>query len=228
MTNNDQQHTRINKALLSKLERTSLNWFAMRMPAWVTPDFLTFFGFLGTLLIGISYYLTNKNEAFLWLASLGLVINWFGDSLDGTLARFRKIERPRYGFFIDHTIDGLGEVIIMLGIGLSPYVDFRIAMIALVGYLLLGNLVYILTYIRNEFRISYAGLSPTEVRLILILTNALVFIIGDVKINTSLGTYSVYDFVIIALIILLFSIYIVMTYTHATQLAKEEAQARLK
>ncbi len=222
MTQKEQKHTRVNKALLSTVERTTLAWLSKRMPSWVTPDKLTFFGFLGTLLIGISYYLTNQTPAFLWLASLGLVINWFGDSLDGTLARFRKIERPRYGFFIDHVIDGLGEVIIMIGIGLSPYVDFRIAMIALVGYLLLGNLVYILTYIRNEFRISFAGLSPTEVRLILILTNALVFFFGNAKFQTKFGLYSVYDFVIIVLIVLLFSIYLVMTYVNAKQIALEE------
>ena len=226
MTNKDQQHTRVNKALLAKLERSTLAWLSKRMPTWVTPDKLTFFGFLGTLLIGISYYLTNQNPAFLWLASLGLVINWFGDSLDGTLARFRKIERPRYGFFIDHVIDGLGEVIIMIGVGLSPYVDFRIAMVALVGYLLLGNLVYILTYVRNEFRISYAGLSPTEVRLILILTNAMVFFFGNAKVQTKFGIYSVYDFVIIALILLLFSIYVVMTFVNAKQIAQEEAITR--
>lgn len=226
MTNKDQQHTRVNKALLSKLERSSLAWFAKRMPAWVTPDKLTLLGFLGTILIGVSYFLTNQNPAFLWLANLGLIINWFGDSLDGTLARFRKIERPRYGFFIDHTIDGLGEVIIMLGVGLSPYVDFRIAMVALVGYLLLGNLVYITTYIRNEFRISYAGLSPTEVRLILILANVLVFFLGNTIIQTGLGLYSFYDFIIIALIVLLFGIYLWMLYTHAIQLMKEEEEAR--
>lgn len=228
MKNNEQQHVRVNKALLSTLERSTLAWLSKRMPAWVTPDKLTFLGFLGTLLIGVSYYLTNQNPAFLWLASLGLVINWFGDSLDGTLARFRKVERPRYGFFIDHVIDGLGEVIIMMGIGLSPYVDFRIAMIALVGYLLLGNLVYILTYVRNEFRISYAGLSPTEVRLILIVTNALVFFFGNPKIQTRIGLFSVYDFVIIALIMLLFSIYMVMTYVNARQIAKEEEKTRQK
>jgi phosphatidylglycerophosphate synthase len=220
----DQKHTRVNKALLSRLERSTLAWLSKKMPLWVSPDVLTFFGFLGTLLIGVSYYLTNQNPAFLWLASLGLVINWFGDSLDGTLARFRKIERPRYGFFIDHAIDGIGEVIIMVGIGLSPYVDFRIAMIALVGYLLLGNLVYILTYIRNEFRISYVGLGPTEVRLILIVTNALVFFLGNSHIQTRFGVYTGYDFVIIALAVLLYSIYIGVTYINGSQLAKLEGK----
>lgn len=93
------QHTRVNKILLGPIERPALSWLAQKMPAWVTPDKLTITGFLGTILVAVSYVLTNQNHAFLWLASLGLVINWFGDSLDGTLARYRKIERPQYGFF---------------------------------------------------------------------------------------------------------------------------------
>jgi len=108
-----QQHTRVNKILLGPLERPALAWLAKKMPAWVTPDTLTVTGFLGTILVAVSYVLTNQHHAFLWLASLGLVINWFGDSLDGTLARYRNIERPRYGFFVDHAMDGLGEVLVM-------------------------------------------------------------------------------------------------------------------
>ena len=100
MTQEVKKHTRVNKAFLSRFEQSTLAWFSKRMPPWVTPDLLTFFAFSGTLLIGVSYYLTNQNPAFLWLASLGLVINWFGDSLDGTLARFRKIERPNMVFLL--------------------------------------------------------------------------------------------------------------------------------
>lgn len=217
-----QQHTRVNKILLGPLERPALAWLAKKMPAWVTPDLLTATGFLGTILVTVSYILTNQQHAFLWLASLGLVINWFGDSLDGTLARFRKIERPRYGFFVDHAMDGLGEVLVMFGVALSPFVDFRLGLIALVGYMLMANLVYITTYVRGEFRISYIGLGPTEVRVILIITNMLVFFVGNPQIQTKFGTYTVYDFVILALAVLLYSIYIVMTYINARQLATIE------
>lgn len=216
------QHTRVNKILLGPLERPALSWLAKKMPGWVTPDMLTILAFLGTILVAASYVLTNQNKAFLWLASLGLVINWFGDSLDGTLARYRKIERPQYGFFVDHTMDGLGEVLMMFGIGLSPYVDFRLALIALVGYLLMGNLVYITTYVRGEFRISYIGLGPTEVRVILIITNIIVFFAGNLHVQTTFGSYTVYDFVILALTILLFSIYVVVTIINARQLAAIE------
>lgn len=220
------QHTRVNKMMLGFLERPALQWLAKRMPAWVTPDVLTSIGFFGTILISISYILTNQNPAFLWLASLGLVINWFGDSLDGTLARFRKIERPRYGFFVDHTTDALGEVLIMFGIAVSPYVDFRIAMIALVGYLLLSNLVYITTYVKGEFRISYIGLGPTEIRLILIITNAIVFFSGNTYVQTKLGNFTVYDFVLTALAVLLFSVVLVMTFVTSRQIAEEEKNDR--
>ena len=220
------EHTRVNKILLGPLERPALAWLAKKMPSWVTPDVLTMTGFAATLLIAASYILAQRSAGFLWLASLGIVLNWFGDSLDGTLARHRKIERPRYGFFIDHTMDGLGEVIVMIGIGLSPYVDFRIAMIALVGYMLMANLVYILTYVSGEFRISYIGLGPTEVRLILIITNILIFFLGNPTVTTRWGVYSVYNVVVIGLAVLLYSIYIVVTYINARALSKEEAKVR--
>lgn len=213
------KHERVNRILLGPLERPALAWLAKRMPGWVTPDLLTALGFFATILTAASYILTFRNPAFLWLASLGIILNWFGDSLDGTLARYRKIERPRYGFFIDHAMDGLGEVIVMVGIGLSPYVDFRVALIALVGYMLMANLVYITTYVSGEFRISYLGLGPTEVRLILILTNIIVFFVGNPIIQTKFGIYSVYDVIISLLAVLLFGIYIGITFVTARQLS---------
>lgn len=216
------EHTRVNKILLGPLERPALAWLAKKMPAWVTPDLLTMTGFAATIIIAASYILSHRNPAFLWLASFGIILNWFGDSLDGTLARYRKIERPNYGFFIDHTMDGLGEVIVMMGIGLSPYVDFRIALIALVGYMLMANLVYIITYVKGEFRISYIGLGPTEVRVILIITNAIIFFMGNPTIQTRWGEYSIYNAVMIGLAVLLYSIYIVVTYLNAVALAKLE------
>ncbi len=217
-----QEHSRVNKILLGPLERPALAWMAKKMPPWVTPDILTMTGFVATILIAVSYVLAHRSPWFLWLASFGIALNWFGDSLDGTLARYRKIERPRYGFFIDHAMDGLGEVIVMFGIGLSPYVDFRIAMITLVGYMLMANMVYILTYVKGEFRISYIGLGPTEVRVILIITNILIFFMGNPTIQTKWGVYSIYNVVMIILAILLYVIYMVVTFLNANSLSKEE------
>lgn len=221
-TKKSHQHQRINQILLGPIERPVLAWLARRMPNWVTPDLLTATGFLATILTATAYVLTHRHPAFLFLACFGIILNWFGDSLDGTLARYRKIERPRYGFFIDHTMDGLGEVIVMFGIGLSPYVDFRVACIALVGYMLMANLVYITTYVSGEFRISYLGLGPTEARMILILSNVLIFFLGNPQIKTSFGEYSIYNLVIIILAVLLFVIYMVVTSIQAMRLAKLE------
>src|SRR5919198_5149184 len=103
-------HTRVNDILLGPLERPALQWLAAHMPAWITPDDCTLIGILGALLTLVSYGLSNLNPNFLWLASLGFFINWFGDSLDGTLARYRHIERPRYGYYIDHVIDVICQV----------------------------------------------------------------------------------------------------------------------
>ncbi|MEL6929454.1 MAG: CDP-alcohol phosphatidyltransferase family protein [Cyanobacteria bacterium J06600_6] len=107
-----QPHTRINDILLAPLEKPALQWLAARMPSWVSPDLLTLFGIFGAIVILFAYLLANWTPGFLWLASLGLIINWFGDSLDGTMARYRQIERPKYGFFVDHTVDSLNEVLI--------------------------------------------------------------------------------------------------------------------
>lgn len=221
-----QKHVRINKILLGPLERPVLNWLAERMPAWVTPDKLTALGFLATILTAVSYYLTNFSPGFLWLASFGMLLNWFGDSLDGTLARFRKIERPRYGFFIDHTMDGIGEVLVFFGIGLSPYVDFRVACIALVGYMLMSNMVYITTYVNGVFRISYLGLGPTEVRLIAIIANMVVFFAGNPTVKIWLGEVTVYNIIITCIAALLYGIYMAMIFLNGPELSKMDNQAR--
>ena len=107
------------------------------MPAWMSPDLLTLIGILGAVIIFAGYALTKVNSIFVWLASIGFVVNWFGDSLDGTLARYRKIERPKYGFFVDHTVDAFSQLLIFVGLGLSIYVSFSVAALALTGYLLM-------------------------------------------------------------------------------------------
>lgn len=223
-TKGSQEHERINQILLGALERPALNWLAKHMPAWVTPDMLTLLGLAATVLTAVSYVLTNYNPLFLFLACLGIVINWFGDSLDGTLARYRKIERPRYGFFIDHAIDGIGEVLVLFGVGLSPYVDFRVACFTLVGYMLMSNLVYITTYVSGKFKISYFGLGPTEARLILILANILVFFIGNPLISTQFGIVSLYSIIIGVVGVLLYLVYISTTITTGRQLAQLDGE----
>lgn len=213
-------HERINDIFLGPLERPALQWLAAHMPSWVMPDTLTAVGVLGAVVIMVSYWLTSYDKAFLWLASLGLVINWFGDSMDGTLARYRKIQRPKYGFFVDHTVDAFNEVLIILGLGLSPYVKFDIALLALVGYLLMSVQTFIRTCVSGVFQISYGKIGPTEVRVIVIAANTLMFFIGNPSIELPLGTTSVYDLIIFTIAIALFAVFIGSSIREARRLSK--------
>ena len=208
---NINDHKRVNDILLGPLERPALKWLAAHMPGWVTPNTCTIIGVLGALIILSSYGLSRFDRNFLWLASFGFVINWFGDSLDGTLARYRHIERPIFGFFVDHTTDAFNEVLIFLGLGLTPYIHFDVACLALIGYLLLSVLVFVRTSIAGEFKISYSKLGPTEIRVLAILLNTWMFFGGMQTISITLGVFgtlvfSPYDLVvaIIGLLLLIF------------------------
>lgn len=170
---------RIQTSVLSKMEKRLLIWLAIRIPRWVTPDILTGIGLAGAFIAGAGYALSNWGDGFLWLASLGFIINWLGDSLDGTLARVRSIQRPRYGFYIDHNVDAITALIICLGAGMSPYVSFSVVMLILAGYYLLCIFAYINTYLNEVLRISYSGLGPTELRLLIIIINTIFFFAGS-------------------------------------------------
>jgi phosphatidylglycerophosphate synthase len=213
------QHKRVNDILLGPLERPALHWLAAHMPAWVTPDTCTTIGVLGALLTMISYGLSNYSPNYLWLASLGFFINWFGDSLDGTLARYRRIERPRYGFYIDHVTDGVCQVLIFLGLGLTPYVSFNIACLALISYLLLSILVYVRTYVVGEFKISYGRLGPTESRALAVLLNTAIYFFGPQNIVFGQVIFSIYDIFVAALALLLLGFFINTATREARRLA---------
>jgi phosphatidylglycerophosphate synthase len=207
-----EKHQRVNDILLGPWERPALRWLSAHMPAWVTPDICTATGVSGALITSIGYILSNIDRNFLWLASFGFIVNWLGDSLDGTLARYRHIERPKFGFFIDHTTDTFGQAVIFLGLGLSPYVSFNIACLALIGYYMLAILVYVRTCVVGEFKISYGKLGPTEIRVIAILLNTAMFFFGQRSVAWSLANiqlvFSVYDIVVSIIAVLLFSFFV--------------------
>ncbi len=220
------EHERVNRILLGPLERPALKWLAAHMPAWITPDMCTAIGMIGALGIMISYALTAASRNFLWLASLFFVVNWFGDSLDGTLARYRQIERPVYGFFLDHTVDAVTEVMIFLGLGLTPYVSFIMASLALIGYLLLSVLVYVRTSAVGEFKISYGRLGPTEIRVLALILNTGMYFGGvrTVSIDlTSAGaaTFSPYDVIVGVIAALLLSFFLVTAVREVIELRKQ-------
>ena len=171
MSEDKKQAARIQTSILNPLEKKVLVWLAQRMPAWVTSDMLTFVGFLGAIVMATGYALANLNLNWLWLSCLGLVINWFGDSLGGSLARVRNTQRKTYGFYIDHNVDVINETIMFVGVGLSPLVNMSFAMFALVAYFMLSIYVYIDCHLKGEMRLTYAGMGPTEFRLILIIVN---------------------------------------------------------
>ncbi|MBN1146198.1 MAG: CDP-alcohol phosphatidyltransferase family protein [Anaerolineales bacterium] len=200
---NVESHQRILDTFTGPVEKPILRWLANRMPSWVTSDMLTVIGTVGAVITFLGYWLTNLDRNFLWLASFGFVVNWFGDSLDGTLARCRHTERPRYGFFVDHMVDVFNEVMIFLGLGMSPYMRFDLACLALIGYLLLSIMVYISIYVLDEFKLSYGKLGPTEARLIAICANTVIFFIGNPTATLLSWTLTVYEWIGIAVILLL-------------------------
>jgi len=201
------EHVRVNDILLGPLERPALQWLAAHLPAWVTPDMMTITGIFGALVIALGYVLSQMHPAFLWLATFGFIINWFGDSLDGTLARYRHIERPKYGFYIDHVSDALTEIVIILSLGLSPYIKFSVASLLCIAYIGMSVLVYVRMNVMGEFRISYGKLGPTEVRVIAIGLNTAMFFAGVRTFIVNFGSVSAvispYDLVVIVIIFLL-------------------------
>ena len=217
-------HQRVNDILLGPLERPALKWLSEHMPAWVTPDLMTVTGVAGALVITLGYGLSQFHPGFLWLATLGFVINWFGDSLDGTLARHRHIERPIFGFYIDHVSDVLTEIIIILGMGLSPYIRFSVASMCCIAYLSMSVLVYIRTCLVGEFKISYGKLGPTEVRVIAMGLNTGMFFGGlstfNLRLGSTIAIISPYDLVVTAITFLLIFYFATTSIKQSIILAK--------
>lgn len=165
------EHTREPTFLLAPFERRVLPWLAQRLPRRVLPDHLTALGIVAALAIGAAYALSGDGAVWLWVASALLVVHWFGDSLDGTLARVRKIERPRYGYYLDHLTDAIATVAIGVGLGLSPYMLLSTGLIIVVAYLVMSINVYLETFAFGRFCIGYGRLGPTEARVALIGLN---------------------------------------------------------
>lgn len=183
---------RTNDILLGPLERPALQFFARHMPAWVNSDMLTVLGFLGAVLTGFAYAMVGtgeiKGNIWLFVASLGFIINWFGDSLDGTLARYRHHERPNFGFYIDHAIDGITTLLIFGGMGLSGIARLEVTLFTLTAYLLVMIHVFLKTHVTGLFEMTSIGIGPTEVRLMGIILNITLFFTG---IGENLWTFDV-------------------------------------
>ena len=170
-----QQATRVHGSFIAAAEKRTLIWMAERMPASVNSDHLTLLGFAAQIATGVCYALSARDRRMLLVAIAGLAVNWFGDSLDGTLARVRHQQRPRYGFYVDHMIDSIGAVAMMGGLALSGYMHPVIAIGLLIAFLLLSIQSYLATYTLGEFHLSMWHFGPTELRILLAAGNLALF-----------------------------------------------------
>lgn len=162
---------RVNHSLTASIEKRALHWMAERMPQWVTSDQLTILGLGAQVGAGTFYALSRYNRYALLLVILCLALNWFGDSMDGTLARVRRQQRPRYGFYVDHMVDIFGSVALMCGLGLSGFLHWQTAIAMLIAFLLLSSESYLATYTLSCFQLSQGIFGPTEIRILLIIGN---------------------------------------------------------
>jgi phosphatidylglycerophosphate synthase len=230
---NTTQSNRIQTSILNGVERKALIWLAKRQPSWVTSDMLTSVGSIGAVIIAVGYMLSGININFLWLATFGFLVNWYGDSLDGTLARVRNAQRPLYGFFVDHMIDCFNEVAMFIGVGLSPLMHLNLALLVLVFYLLLSVYVYISAHLKGEFKLTYAKMGPTELRLLIMIVNTIFIYVAPIRDYvreiTLFGRHlsmTVFDFVAVFLVIVLAIMLIVSFFHDAKAYAKIDPRIR--
>jgi archaetidylinositol phosphate synthase len=162
---------RVNQALTARMEKRALQWMAERAPSWVSSDQLTVLGLSAQIGAGICYALSRFDRRALLLVIVCLALNWLGDSLDGTLARVRRQERPRYGFYVDHMVDILGAVALMCGLGASGLLHWQTAIAMLIAFLVLSGESYLATYTLGRFELSQGIFGPTEIRILLVMGN---------------------------------------------------------
>jgi archaetidylinositol phosphate synthase len=214
---------RVNQALTASLEKRALQWMAHRAPQWFTSDQLTILGFGAQIGAGIFYALSRYNRYALLLVILCLVLNWFGDSMDGTLARVRCQQRPRYGFYVDHMVDILGSVALMGGLALSGFAHWQTAIAMLIAFLLLASESYLATYTLSRFKLSQGIFGPTEIRILLILGNLALL---RSPYSTLFGhKMLLFDLGGTIAAVCMFATLIILTVRHTAQLYREEPLA---
>ena len=221
MEQNKADAVRIQTSVLNALEKKVLVWLAERQPKWMTSDILTYIGVFGAAVIAAGYILAAWNINFLWLSSLGFIINWYGDSLDGTLARVRKTQRPIYGYYLDHTVDAINEVMIFVGVGLSGLIHLEIALLALVMYLLMTINVSINAHLKKEFKLTYASMGPTEFRIIMIIINTLFALIRPLREFSSSFNICGHELTLGALDYIGIAIILILVLMHLTTVHKD-------
>ncbi len=227
------QSVRIQTSLLNGLEKRLLVWMAERMPRWVSSDMMTAIGVQGALLCGVGFALTNYSIYWLWLSCIGLALNWFGDSLDGTIARVRQQQRPLYGYYIDHNMDTITEAMMFIGAGLSPLMNMGVALGCYAAYLAITVYVSINAHLKNEFKLTYGKLGPTEFRLIIFVVNILLMYVpslaafgGQFDWFGQAVYYGALDIVGVGILLILIIIYFVSFVKDALWFARRDPLPR--
>jgi archaetidylinositol phosphate synthase len=202
---------------------------AERLPLWVTPDHLTLLGITGALTTAAGYFASRWSLEWLWVACAGLVVNWVGDSLDGTVARLRDIQRPRYGFFVDHTSDLFSQSLVFLALGLSPCAHFGIACLGVIAFLMAFVYSLICVEVRNTLRITYFGFGPTEIRALLIAGNLITLRAGVLDVGPwftpmgwSPGPITIYEVSIVILVTIAVPSLVLLALRERRELAFED------
>ncbi len=211
---------RVNRSLTASLEKRALQWMAMRTPAWVTSDQLTLLGLCAQLGAGVGYALSRYDRKALLLVILCLVLNWFGDSMDGTLARVRQQQRPRYGFYVDHMVDIFGSLALMWGLAYSGLLHWQTAVAMLVAFLLLSSESYLATYTLSCFQMSQGIFGPTEIRILLIIGN--LALLRSQYASLFGHTMLLFDLAGTIAAVCMFAMAIVVTLRHTAQLYRQE------
>jgi archaetidylinositol phosphate synthase len=211
--------------LLAPLERRFLPWLAGRLPRRVLPDDMTAIGVLAAFGVCVAYQLSNESLAWLWVASGLLVVQWLGDSLDGTLARVRGIQRPKYGYYLDHLVDAISTAAIGIGLGLSPFMLLSVATLIVVAYLTLSINVYLESYALGRFRLGYGFIGPTEIRAILILLNTALALELGLDFRLAEVNLTVFDVVGIAIAGGMLALLLGRAFGNLRTLAREEPAA---
>ncbi len=186
------EHTREQTGVTATIEKRVLIWLAERLPEWVTSDQLTLLGLLAMLMAGLSYWAAQWDERALILVVVALALNWFGDSLDGTLARVRKRQRPRYGYYVDHVIDIVGALFLIGGLAASGYMTPLVGLGLLVGYMMVSAEIFLATYSLGVFRLSFGPIGGTELRILLSIGTLYLLYKPVVQLGT-LGTFRLFD-----------------------------------
>ncbi len=215
-------HTRLHTSLLAGPEKRALVWMAQRMPAWVNSDHLSALGLVSMAGVGASFWLGGtRPEVGLPLVVACLIVNWFGDSLDGTVARVRNRQRPRYGFYLDHVIDIAGEAMMLAGLALSGYMSPLIAAVTLSAWLLVMGECFLATCSRGMFRMSFWWFGPTELR-ILIAIGAVALLRGGMVHTLGMGPYRLFDIGGVCATTGLVAVFIVNAVRNTAALYREE------